>query len=87
MIQLTDNLAVTADQHQYIAGTPRIRPDKGVTIDNPRYYTTLSGAVKGAVSQTMRDMVSDGTITTLRGWLDEYQKATDEFAKQLEPLA
>ena len=86
MIQLTDNLVVTADQYQYIVGTPRTRPDKGITIDKPRYYTTLAGAVKAAVSQAMRDKVADGTITTLRGWLDEYQKITDEFTKRLEPL-
>lgn len=86
MIQLTDNLVVTADQYQYIVGTPRTRPDKGITIDKPRYYTTLAGAVKAAVSQAMRDKVADGTITTLRGWLDEYQKITNEFTKRLEPL-
>lgn len=86
MIQLTDNLVVTADQCQYIVGTPRTRPDKGITIDKPRYYTTLTGAVKAAVSQAMRDKVADGTITTLRGWLDEYRKITDEFTKRLEPL-
>lgn len=86
MIQLTDNLVVTADQYQYIVGTPRTRPDKGITIDKPRYYTTLAGAVKAAVSQAMRDKVADGTITTLRGWLDEYRKITDEFTKRLEPL-
>ena len=86
MIQLTDNLVVTADQYQYIVGTPRTRPDKGITIDKPRYYTTLAGAVKAAVSQAMRDKVADGTVTTLRDWLDEYQKITDEFTERLEPL-
>lgn len=86
MIQLTDNVAVTADQYQYIVGTPRTRPDKGITINKPRYYTTLAGAVKGALSQALRDKVADGTITTLRGWLDEYQKITNEFTKRLEPL-
>ena len=86
MIQLTDNLVVTADQYQYIVGTPRTRPDKGITIDKPRYYTTLAGAVKGALSQALRAKVSDGTIPTLRGWLDEYQKITAEFTELVKPL-
>lgn len=86
MIQLTDNLVVTADQYQYIVGTPRTRPDKGITIDKPRYYTTLAGAVKGALSQALRDKVADGTVTTLRGWLDEYQKITDAFTELVKPL-
>lgn len=86
MIQLTDNLVVTADQYQYIVGTPRTRPDKGITIDKPRYYTTLAGAVKGTLSQALRDKVPDGTVTTLRGWLDEYQKITDEFTELVKPL-
>lgn len=84
MIQLTDNLVVTADQYQYIVGTPREDGVKHGKLRNPRYYSTLAGAVKGAVSQAMRKRVEDGTITTLRGWLDEYRKITDEFTKQLE---
>lgn len=64
MIQLTDNLVVTADQYQYIVGTPRTRPDKGITIDKPRYYTTLAGAVKGAISQAMRKRMGEDRTWT-----------------------
>ncbi|WP_147539208.1 hypothetical protein [Anaerotruncus rubiinfantis] len=55
-------------------------------LRNPRYYTTLAGAVKGTLSQALRDKVADGTITTLRCWLDEYQKITDEFTELVKPL-
>ena len=87
MIYLTEKIAVTADQHQYIVGKPRLDARKGKMMDRPRYYTTLPSAVKGAVLQAMRDKVADDEITTLREFLVEYQRITDEFAKQLAPLA
>ena len=37
MIQLTKDLAMTADGHCYIVGQPRQRPDKGLLLDNPTY--------------------------------------------------
>lgn len=69
MIRLTGNIAVTADERQYIVGRPRTRPGKGVVLDGPRYYTTMAGVVKAAVSQCLRDRVADGAITELRDWL------------------
>lgn len=86
MIKLTDKIAVTADQHQYIVFTPCFSVTGAVRMLKPRYYTTLAGAVKGALSQALRDKVADGTVTTLRGWLDEYQKITDEFTELVKPL-
>jgi hypothetical protein len=90
MIKLTEKLAITADEHQYLLGRPRERADKAgnavTSIDNPTYYTTLSSALKSALARTMREKVQDGAVTTMRGYLDELQRLQDEFAKLLEPL-
>ena len=66
MIYLTDKLAVTADSECYMAGKPRQRAGKGVSVDNPRYYPTLAQAVRGAVSTTLRQKVAASEITTPR---------------------
>ena len=64
MIQLTDNVVVTADQYQYIVGTPREDGVKHGKLRNPRYYTTLAGAVKGAVSQAVRKRMGEDRTWT-----------------------
>ena len=89
MIQLTENLAVMADDLQYILGKPvrRERNDKAVIeIQRPRYYPTLEGAVRAAVVQTLRDKVQSEEITTLRTFLLEHKRVTDEFKELLAPL-
>lgn len=90
MIQLTDKIAVTADENQYIVGRPRQKTDENgketVRINNPCYYTTLAAAVKSVVAQAMRDNVADGSITTLRDFLTEQRRLQAEFTKLLEPL-
>jgi len=40
MIQLTEDLAMIADDHCYIVGKPRQRPGRPVEMENPTYYTT-----------------------------------------------
>ena len=65
MIQLTENLAVIADDLQYILGKPVQRERNGSTVTEirrPRYYPTLEGAVRGAVVQTVRDRVQSEEI-------------------------
>lgn len=89
MIQLTDNLAVIADDMQYIVGRPIERERNGrtvVEIRSPRYYPTLAGAVYGAVSQTMRDKVKKEEITNLKDFLSEYKRIDGEFRSLLSPL-
>ena len=66
MIQLTKNLAMIADDSCYIVGTPREKADKGVVLDKPTYYTTAAQAVQGALHRAMRQAIKDGSITTLR---------------------
>ncbi len=91
MINLTENLVITADAHQYIMGRPFTRIDsKGkatVEIKNPRYYTDLASAVKGAISQSLRAGVAGDEITDLRGFLDEYQRLSEMLGQQSSPLA
>ncbi len=91
MIKLMENLVITADAHQYVLGRPFTRKDSNgnatVEIKNPRYYTDLASAVKGAIFQSLRAGVAGEEITDLRGFLDEYQRLTEMFAKQLSPLA
>ena len=89
MIQLTENLAVIADELQYIVGKPVERERNGqpvISMLKPRYYPTLAGAVREAVSQAMRDKVAAEEITTLRAFLTEYRRLDDEFRRLLEPL-
>ena len=90
MIQLTDKIAIAADEHQYIVGKPTQRQAKDGTsrtrINNPRYYTTLATALESAVSLSLRNGVSDGTITTLRDLIAEQKRIQDEFTRLIEPL-
>lgn len=86
MIQLTDKLAITADELQYIVGKPRRGADKALRMDNPRYYTNLAQAVRAAVVRAVRQKVASEEITTLRGCIDEMERLTREFEKLTEPL-
>ncbi len=90
MIKLTDNLAIVADEHQYIVGKPRHKTDKAgkviTVIDKPTYHTSLSTALKSAVAHAMREKVAEGTVTTLRGYLDELKQVQADFAALLKPM-
>lgn len=90
MIKLTDSLVITADEHQYIMGRPVTRKGKDgkstVEIKNPRYYTDLAAAVRGAVSQSLRAGVAGDEITTLRGFLDAYRRQEEKFNALVAPL-
>lgn len=89
MIQLTENLAVTADDLQYIVGRPIQRERNGsqvIEIRRPRYCPTLAGAVKYAVDQALRDKVAADEITTLQEFLMEHKQIDKAFRKLLEPL-
>ncbi len=89
MIQLTETLAVIADDQQYILGIPTERNRDGksaVTMRKPRYYPTLAGAIRGAVCQSMRDKVAASEITTLLAFLEEEKRLDGQFRELLAPL-
>ncbi len=86
MIKLTDKLAVTADDECYIVGKPKARAGRGVELRNPSYYATLAQAACAALSRALRAGVQDGSITTLREFLQEEKRLTAEFSEKLKPL-
>lgn len=86
MIQLSNNLAMTADDHGYIVGKPRQKPDKGIVLDNPTYYTTVPQAVQGALDRGMRQAVADGCVTTLGQFIEEQERQMERLKKLLAPL-
>lgn len=86
MIQLTKDLAATADENQYIVGQPRQRVGRGTVLRNPRYYPTMARAVSGALSTALRQGVADGSITTLREFIQEQERLRGELEKLLAPL-
>lgn len=86
MIQLTKDLVMIADERCYIVGKPRQRPDKGIIIDSPTYHTNINQAVLSAIGRSMRLSVKDGSITTLRQFLDEQERLTEHLKELLAPL-
>lgn len=86
MIQLTKNLAMIADDHCYIVGKPKQRPGRPLEIENPTYYTTAAQAVQGALNRAMRQAVKDGSVTTLRDFIQEQDRQRAELEKLITPL-
>ena len=86
MIYLTDKLAVTADSECYMVGRPRQRAGRAVSVDNPRYYSTMAQAVRGAVATTLRQKVAACEITTLQEFIRQEKALQTEFTKKLEVL-
>ncbi len=93
MIQLTDKLAVTADNECYIVGKPietvtvnGEKRSKTVRMRSPRFYPTLAQAVRGAVSVTLRQKVASDEITTLSEFVRQEKQLHEEFTKRLEDL-
>lgn len=86
MIQLTKDIAMIADDHCYSIGRPRQRKGRAVTLKDPKYYSTVDKAVQGALNWAMRMSVADGSITTLREFIDEQERLKSELQKLVEPL-
>ena len=86
MIYLTDNLVLVADEHCYIIGKPRQRPDKGTVLDAATYHRDIRCAVLSAIDRSLRSAVKDGSITTLRQFLDEEERLTAKLKDLLVPL-
>lgn len=93
MIYLTDKLAVTADSECYMVGRPVETAKesggkrcKAPKLRSPRYYSTLAGAVRGAVSTTLRQKVAASEITSLQEFIRQEKALQEHFTKLLEPL-
>lgn len=86
MIELTNGYFAKADRHQYIVGKLRIDGEGTARLIDPYYYPTLTQAVRGAVSRTLRAGVQDGSITTLQEFIREAERITADFAETLKPL-
>lgn len=86
MIQLTKDLAMTADEHCYIVGKPRQGRGKGAELRSPTYHPTAAQAVSAALSRTMRQGVADGSITTLRQFIQEQERLRAELETLIAPL-
>lgn len=86
MIQLTEKLVMVADKQCYIVGEPRQRMGRPLEINEPKYYSTATQAVQGALNTAMRQSVADGTITTLRGFVEELDKREAAFQAMIAPL-
>ena len=93
MIYLTDKLAVTADSECYMVGRPVETAKesggkrcKAPKLRSPRYYSTLAGAVRGAVSTTLRQKVAASEITRLQEFIRQEKALQEHFTKLLEPL-
>lgn len=86
MIQLTEKIAVTADERQYIVGEPRQRRGRGLELRDPRYFATMRQVVLYAISRTLREKVENGDIITLQQFVEEQGRLQEEFTKQLKGL-
>lgn len=93
MIQLTKDLAMSADENQYIVGTLNKKRCEGVQGEckankllNTRYYPTVAQAVAGALRRAVRQGVADGSITTLRQFIQEQERLQTELEKLVAPL-
>ncbi len=86
MIQLTKDLAMTADQYGYTVGKPVQKAGRPLEFLKPTYYGTAAQAVRGAVSRTLRQGIADGSITSLRQFVQEQERLFAEFERLLAPL-
>ncbi len=86
MIQLTKDIVMIADRHCYIIGKPRERPGRPLEVQELTYYTTAAQAVQDALNRAMRQSVADGSITTLRQFIEEQERLKKEFQTLIKPL-
>lgn len=86
MIQLTDELALMTDDYNYIVGKPQHYKDGRTFIRRGKYYSTIAQAVRGAVRLTMRAGVADGSITSLRDFIERQEELEKRLAALVAPL-
>lgn len=89
MIQLTKDLWLSADENCYIVAKPYQTSRKGVPCTNliaPTYHTTAAQAVSAALNRALRMGVADGSITTLRQFIQEQKRLRSELEALVAPL-
>lgn len=86
MIQLTDSLVLTADDHCFIVGKPSERRGGVIEVRDPTYYTTAGQAVQGALNRTILQGVKNGSITTLREFIREQDRQRAKLEELIAPL-
>lgn len=93
MIHLVDAYYVNADSNQYILQKEmqglRKNPDTGAQepttyYKDMGYYATMENCVQGCIRNALREKVSDGAITTMRGWLDAMNGMKKEIMDALK---
>ena len=85
MIRLTENLVLTADRYSFILG--EVNQTKGHSrLLSPSYYTTLSGALRGAVERSIRQAIAAERIDTLQACISEIARLTAHFEDLLAGL-
>lgn len=86
MIQLTDELVLMADGYNYVIGKPYQNREGKTHMLQPKYYSTIAQAVRGAVRLTMRAGVADGSITSLRDFIERQEELEKRLAALVAPL-
>ena len=86
MIQLPDGLVLLADDHAYIVGKAKKDRGRGIEVQNPTYHTSVAQAAQSALNRIMRTAVKDGSITTLRQFIEEQERLNRELKELLTPL-
>ena len=84
MIYLADEIAITADDMQYIVGRPYTSPSGAVKIKNPKYFHDLNAALQQAVADCIRAGVADNRITELRQVVAEQAWLEQAFSEKLK---
>lgn len=84
MIYLTDEIALTADDMQYIVGRPYKYPNGKIQFKNARYYHKLNMALQQAVADCVRAGVADERLTELRPVVAEQARLEQEFSEKLK---
>ena len=88
MIELMENLCITADRNQYILGKMRQRTGEArVEVVDPQYFATIDVAVKAAISRILRGKVQDGQITSLNAFLVEHAHLVEDVQRVLGAVA
>lgn len=65
-----------------LSESPENRAGRGLNLSS----RNIAQAVRGALAITMRQRVADGSIATLRQFIEEQERLQDEFKQLLEPL-
>lgn len=88
MIQLTEKLALDADENQFIVGEPRMGGKaQRFILRNPSYHVTLEAALAHALKSCLRQGVAEGSITTLHDYLTRERDLIASFRALIKGAA